>query len=275
MRAGSPIPKFDPADAIAVLTRSRREQYPLEKELALIGFSAWMLFPNDPGLASTAQVVGAANYYTHLGSKTRVQIAQQNPLFSPSAFAKTLLAYPGIGPLKENWNFAKDYELDDIIDIIQFFLICPAAEKPSLLKALYFIDRGGFVSDVSGQSEKDRRGRSPSTLKSNWVRQAERGPFLWAAAGSEYELLFDIPPEERSSIRKIERFLSRPNATHEYFGIARFCQERLYDRLDRKSKSRFRFIKFPKTVASLELELPTLNPSQISLLRQYRAPKLI
>jgi hypothetical protein len=234
-----------------------------------------MLFPNDRGLVSTARVVGAANYYSHLSSKSRVQLARRNPFFSPSAFAKTLLSYPGIGTPKENWNFAADYELGDIIDIIQFLLICPAEENPSLLKALYFIERGGFVPDIAGQSEKDRRGRSPSTLKTNWVRQAERGPFLWAAAGSEYEILFDIPPEQQSSIRKIERFLSRPKAVHEYFGIARFCQERLYGRLDSRSKSRFRFVKLPKNVASLEIELPTLSASQISLLRQYRAPKLI
>jgi hypothetical protein len=234
-----------------------------------------MLFPNDPAFVIASQVVGAANYYTHLKSNSRVHIARQNPFFSSTAFAKTLLTYPAVGPLKENWSMAAEYDVGDIIHIIEFFLNCPIEAKPSLLKALYFIDRGGFVPDVSGLSEGDRRGRSPTTLKTNWVRQRERGPFLWAAAVSKYDFLFDISPEERSSIRKIERFLSRPNAVHEYFGIARFCQERLYDRLDSRSKSHFRFIKFPATVASVEMELQGFNPAQMNLLRQYRAPKLI
>jgi hypothetical protein len=275
MGVDPPIPRFDPADAMAILTGLRRERYPLEKELALIGLSAWMLFPKDSGLVLTAQVVGAANYYTHLSSKARDKIARTNPFFAASTLARTLLAYPAIGPLKENWKFAKAYDLEDIFDIIQFFLICPTEEKPSLLKALFFIDRGGFVSNVSDQDEKGRKGRSPSTLKGSWVRCAVRGPFIWAAVGSKYEFLLEIPPEERSSIEKIERFLSHPNAALEYFGMARFCQERLHDRLDRKSKSRFRFIRFPKNVPLLELELPTLDPLQIRFLREYRTPKLI
>src|SRR5258708_2808610 len=142
----SPISRFDPSDAIAVITGHRKQRVPMERELALLAFITWMLFPNRPDFVSSAQVVGAANYYLHLSPGQRTALVRDNPHFSQDTFAKGLLGFPLGDTFHLEFEGAYN-ETVNISEIIEFFMICPAKLKPSLLKALHFIEQGGFIAD--------------------------------------------------------------------------------------------------------------------------------
>jgi hypothetical protein len=137
MRAARPqIRKFDPSDAIAVITGHRKQGAPMERELALLAFITWMLFPNRPDFVSSAKIVGAANYYLNLGPAQRSKLVRDNPHFSQDTFARTLLGFPLGDTFSLEFENAYN-EAVNISEIIDFFMICPAELRPSLLKALH------------------------------------------------------------------------------------------------------------------------------------------
>lgn len=266
--------KFDPSDAIAVITRYRRPRFPLERELAFSGFITWMLFPTRPDFVATGQVVCAANYFLSLGKLQRTKMAKDSPLFSQDTFAEALLNFP----LGDSFSLefeSTDNETLNISELVEFFMICPDENRPSLLKALHFIEQGGFVADDVGEKEKRHFTRSATTLKKTWANYVVPSPFIWSAYSLDLEYLMKLSPDQPKTIASARKFLTRQRDITNFFGAARFCQERLISRLEKKSRSRFDFVKFPPNIDALELELPDFNPTQIALLQKYRAPKLI
>jgi hypothetical protein len=269
MPRNSRLLEFHPADAIAVLTGTRKQHFPAERELALIGFGAWVRFPNNARLVCATQILAAANYLLNLPTASRSRWVSSNPFCSQEAFARCLLDYPIEATDICDWSELELNEMFDILEVIDFFMKCPSEQKPSLLKAIYFIEHGGFASD-----EHDWR-RSSTTLKSAWTKLGVSGPFIWAANFEGFESILDLSPTAPASIRRVAKLLSRKQALHDFFGLAKFCQDHLVRRLDKRSLDRFDFVDFPPNIAPLELELDALTRSQIDLLKNYRAPKLI
>jgi len=266
--------KFDPSDAIAVITGYRRQHFPMERELAFLGFVAWMLFPTKATTTRTAQTIGAANYFLRLPKARRANLVRANPHFSQDNFAETLLKFP-LGDTF-NMEFGSAFnELANISELIDFFMICPIEQRPSLLKALHFVEQGGFVPDDVKEDDRDAYTRSRSTLKVSWVNYAVSGPFIWAAMYSKYEFITHLAPDLKSTINKVDKFLAKNDEVMEFFGLARFCQVRLIARLDERSRSRFHFLKFPPNVTPVDVELAELDPVQVAILKRYRPPKLI
>jgi hypothetical protein len=260
------LKRFDPTDAIAVLTGGRRERFAKECETALIGFITWMCYPKNPNIIAAAQAIGAANYF--LSSKHGTKLPRSNPHFSQSAFASTLIDYPLNAHLTE-----LDLEFDDlqnITEIVNFFMMCPDEHKPSLLKAIYFIDEGGFVPSDIRPEEKSKYKRSAATLKNSWRKLAVASPFIWAANLDDFKIIFDLSPASPTMVKASKKILSRRSALLDFFGNARFCQEHL---LSHFSPRTFKFIKFPANVESEPVQCEALNTAGIELIRSYRAPK--
>src|SRR4051794_26291039 len=89
-----------------------------------------------------------------------------------------------------------------MLEIIDFFMKCPSEQKPSLLKAIYFIEHGGFASD-----EADWR-RSSTTLKNAWTKLGVSGPFIWSARFEGHESILDLSPSAPASMRRVTELLS-------------------------------------------------------------------
>jgi hypothetical protein len=274
MAAHKSAHKFDPSDAMAVITGYRRPRFPMERELAFLGFVAWMLFPMKAQTIETAIIIGAANYYLEPSKARRSRLVRANPYFSQEVFAKTLLTFPLGDTFSMEFENAFN-ELANISELIEFFMICPSDQRPSLLKALHFIERGGFVPRDVKETDRGAYTRSRSTLKVSWVNYAEPGPFIWAAMQPKFEFITHLSPDLKSTIKRVDRFLAKQHEVMKFFGLARFCQDRLIPRLDRRSRSRFRFIKFSPNVVPLDVELSELDPIQAAILEKYRPPKLI
>ncbi len=239
-----PIRKFDPSDAIAVITGYRERRFPLERELAFLGFITWMLFPMKPQTISTAQIIAAANYFLHLPKARRANLVRANPYFSQEMFAKTLLKFPLGDTFSMEFEIAFN-ELANISELIEFFMICPNEQRPSLLKALHFIEQGGFVPGDVKESDRGAYTRSRSTLKVSWVNYAVSGPFIWAAMQPKYEFITRLSPDLKSTIKRVDKFLAKKNSVMEFFELARFCQARLIPRLDERSSISLSFPQIP------------------------------
>ncbi|MEY9161661.1 hypothetical protein [Bradyrhizobium japonicum] len=260
------LQRFNPTDAIAVLTGGRREHFGKERETALVGFIAWMCYPKNPKLIAAAQAIGAANYF--LNSKDDTRLPRSNPHFSQATFASTLIDYPLDAFFKE-----LDLEFDDlqnITEIVNFFMMCPDEQKPSLLKAIYFIDEGGFVPSDVRLEERRKYKRSAATLKNSWRKLAVAAPFIWAASLDDFKIIFDLSPASPKMVKASRKLLSHRSALLDFFGKARFCQEHL---LSRYSPRTFQFIKFPSSVQSEPVQSEALDRAGIELIRSYRAPK--
>jgi hypothetical protein len=264
--------KFNPADAIAVITGSREEVFPLERDFALIGFVAWMLKPKDPQFAETAQVVGAARYF--VDTEMNASLARKNPHFSQRNLARTLLRFPLGDTFRMEYDIAFN-DLESIYELINFFMLCPQERKPSLLKAIYFIENDGFISNDVVAGERRHFKRAASTLKKNWVSHLVSGPFIWAAISLDFEYLLKLAPDQISTKSKVSKFLARPTAVSDFFGLAKFCQERLLSYLDWKTMGRFKLIKFPPNFNPQDFDLPSLDAAQIAILLSYKKDKAL
>jgi hypothetical protein len=274
MAAQTSTRKFDPSDAIAVVADYRKQRFPLERELAFLGFVTWMLFPMKPQAISTAQIIGAANYFLHLPKARRAKLIRASPYFFQETFARTLMKFPLGDTFRMEFECVFN-ELVNISELIDFFMICPTDQRPSLLKALHFIEAGGFVADDVEENDRNNYKRSRSTLTVSWVNYVVAGPFIWSAMQPKYEFIVRLSPDRVWTIGRVGRFLAQKNEVMKFFGLAKFCQDRLISRLDKRSRSRFRFLNFPPNVTPLEVEFPEFDPSQTAILKKYRPPKLI
>lgn len=270
--ARRPTGTFDPSDAIAVITGYRKRRFPLEREFAFSAFVTWMLFPTRPEFIWTGQVVYAANYFLNSRPARRNSLFRDNPYLSKEILAKTLLSVPLADTYRMEFESASN-EIDNIFEIVNFFMICPSDRKPSLLKAMYFIDAGGFIPKEVEKQDRKYHKRSATTLKNSWVNYAVTGAFVWAAISFDFDHLLQLSPEQVSTIGKIRKFLADEDAVLDFFGAAKFCQERLISRLDARSKSRFRFVNFPSNIVARDVEIPEFDAAEMAILEAYRAPQ--
>ncbi|UGY17993.1 hypothetical protein HAP48_0011480 [Bradyrhizobium septentrionale] len=258
------VSKIDVGDLIAVLIGVRRERYAYEKHIALMTFATWLQYPNDQEVLQHAQIVAAAACFldTH---------GEPNRLATVENLAIALLASPLNRPLLDVTDSSTTLT-SAVTEIVSFFLCCPATAKPSLNKALFFIEGGGF--DHLDLKDNEPDARSLSTLKMAWKERACTGPFHWALAIAGLSDLYEMLPDNWGAFRRAERILKKPEKLAEYFGISKFVQERLLSIVDASSRNRFN-VKFPKRIRTIECEFTEFDESQLTILRRYRAPKFM
>lgn len=254
----------DPKKIIEFLIGSTPEPYPYAKVVALLTFCAWMRWPNDAELVKDAQITAAATVVVH---ERRNERKTELPL-TIETLSQALIWRPIYGTYYE----AMEPATEPVTDIVGFFMHCPEHLKPSLLKARYFIDSGGFVPEGIKKSEEKEYKRSDTTLKVVWKEQAISGPFLWAAYGFEENFdLLDLVPDEVESVEAAKKFLAKPERLRTFLELALFCQTKLLRLLD-PAATKFDFVEFPKAIELLDWALPAFDEAQLKIVGKYQAP---
>jgi hypothetical protein len=257
-------PQIDPEHL--VLTIIAPDQDRLSRVVALMTFCAWMRWPTEQDLIYSAQVATMASIV--VGEKARGDIFE--PPLTVEILADALINYSLAGP----FVLAFEEMEDSITEMIGFFMHCPEELRPSLLKARDFIDKGGFVPEGIEKNEQKQYKRSLSTLKVVWATQAAAGPFLWAAHHSDENLnLLDLLPDDPETIPAATAFLKNKKRILDFFGVARFCQEKLLRLLDPNAAERIRFLSFPDSIAAVRPNIVTFDDAQLEILKSYRAPQ--
>ncbi len=256
--------KVDLTDIIALLTDLRRPRFQHEKHIALMTFSAWLNWPNNSEVLEHAQIVSAATCFLDSGGK-------RNPLVTTENLCNALLVPPIAGQFVDLSESSMNLRCA-AVDILSFFLCCPATLKPSLNKAFFFLDEGGskgWEIDLAPELQGDDP-RSIPTLKIAWKERAITAPFAWALGPTGMD---ELPlPDEEDSFKRADRILRKPKRLHKYFGASKFVQDRLLALLDSTSKQRSKFIKLPDKLEPVECESDPLDEEQLKILARYRAP---
>ena len=253
--------KINIADLIALLTDQRREVFAFEKHIALMTFATWLQYPNDQEVLQHAQVVAAAACYIDSGGK-------RNPLATIENLSLALLASPLDKPFVAVSESSANLS-GAITELVSFFLCCPPEGKPSLNKALFFVENGGFkYPDMEANADD---ARSVATLKIAWKDRASTGPFLWSMAITGMEELYETLPDEHKAFKRAEKMLRNSKKLIEFFGTCKFVQERLLSVVDPDSRRRFS-VKFPKRLSPEECDFIPFDDRQLAILGKYRAP---
>jgi hypothetical protein len=268
----------DIADLMEVICDCRKEAFPFEKYVSIMTFSTWLHWPNSQDVVSQARLVAAGSIIRAIRSNTlktpdddseKVIMTIANTLLRPEAVADALVKRAMIGSYQENIDFQFS-ALSDVDGIVSFFLRCPVADKPSLNKALFFIEEGGYVDE---ESPSDKA--VSATLKTSWKNFAVVAPFSFAAGFWELDELLELAPDNDSSIFEAGKLLIKINSLRRYFGTVRYVQDILLERLDPKTLIWLKFVKFPDCIKSRRTPFRPLFPDQMAILKRYHAPKQI
>ena len=258
-------------DLIETICGFRKETYPYERQIALLTFAAWTLFPNRLEVMNQARVVAAASVIQSI-RRTRFPKAQKNKIeqmidqigrhsMEFESVAEILLNPPLIGDFKgegeATWGNL------DASSIVAFLLRSPVELRPSINKAIFFIDAGGFGKDAKA---------SQATLKKNWTQYAISSPFTLAGEYLESPIPF-LMPDDPNAISMATRIVKNIKTVRKYFGCTKYFQEILLTRLDPSSLKRFSFVKFPTKLKPHRVKIEPLELDQIELVKKYKAPK--
>jgi hypothetical protein len=174
-----------------------------------------------------------------------------------------------VGSYCDNFEFQLP-GLSDVSSIAAFIVRCPIKMGPSLNKAMFFIDEKGFVSeDAPGEKA------SVATLKKSWTAFAKVAPFVFAADYWDDHWIYGLPPDDENAIVVATKKLKNQPRLRRLFGSARYVQEGIIERLDKKTLQWLQPVHFPECIQPDRLKLYPLEPDQMEILRRYRAPKLI
>jgi hypothetical protein len=261
------FPEVNIGDLMEVICNHRQEAYKFERHIALRTFSAWVLWPNQLGVVSQAKIVSAALTIRMVRSdesitgreRAGVIAAIMKNAVQPELLSDVLINPPLVGRFCQAAE--KAYGLLDVGQILRFMLSCPKDLRPSLNKAIHFIELSGFGLP-----------HSPAVLKQCWVQYAVSAPFMFAEdfwSGCS----IDLTPDDERHNAKAMRLLSDVNGLRRYFGVARYIQEVLLQRLDEISRKRFRFVQFPASIKASPIEFGSLSPDQLNIVKSYKAPK--
>jgi hypothetical protein len=98
------------------------------------------------------------------------------------------------------------------------------------------------------------------------------GAFIVAEEWSDFRIT-ELAPDDEDSITSSRKILEDVDGLRKYFGVARYLQDCLVERLDPATLTRFQYGDFPDCVKACSIELPTMQPAQIEAIRRYRAPR--
>jgi hypothetical protein len=276
--------QLDLADLMEVICQYRRERFSFERHVAAMTFCAWLHYPLRPAVAEYGRLLAGANViralkhgFLKLSPITRrKQIASIfGAVITPDAISRLLLQSP-VGGF-ENWTEFNSQEVSDASGISNFLVQCPSELKPSLNKAFFFIDEGGYPGTVS-----------VSTTKKVWAKFAPAASFASAAYFFRLERLeqghsifssnidlFHLPPDGVKSVEDAATLLDRTDDLRDYFSVCRFIQERLLAIIGKKAGSQIALVTFPNSIKPKPIPIHPLEPRQIEIVRRYRAPKII
>lgn len=251
----------DPKQILEFLVGNKTEPYPYARVIALLTFRVWMTWPNDQDMVRNAQIMAAASVVVYeRQKKRRIKLPLTIEMLCQELTHR---------PINGTYYEAMEPSIEPISDLVGFFMHCPEQLKPSLLKARYFIDAGGFVPDGISEKEQKEYKKSETTLKAVWREHAQSGPFVWAAYGFEDSFdLLDLVPDEIESIETSKRFLASPRRLRTFLELALYCQTKLQRVLD-PAAARFEFVKFPKSIELLDWDISTFDDVQLAIMNEY------
>lgn len=255
----------DPEEIIRFLLDDAPEPFRFARLIALLTLCAWMRWPDDKDVIRDAQTTAAAMIFLH---EQKTGTAPSIPL----SFERLCESIVDRRVSGQYWEaFEEQY---GVTDIVNFFMHCPEERQPSLGKAYFFIDEGGFLPLDANDEEKKQFRRARSSLKAAWKEQARSGPLLYAAEifDDDTDLRWyapddDIYLEEAIAITQDRERLLR------FFGVALFCQQKLARLLDKSAAAKLDFPKFPDVVAPVDPQLGTFDDEQLTILDKYTAPQ--
>jgi hypothetical protein len=226
-----------------VICGIREEQYPFQRYVALLTFSTWLGWPFASNVVKLGETVAAARVVLAIDhSEIKVPKAEREGVIgkiSREAFTSLKVANALAEPcLEVRFRRASqefNFSLWNVAAIAAFFMKCSLEMHPSLNKAQFFIDEGGFGGSIrigKGETAKPYK-VSPATLRKSWGALAVSSPFALSAVNQSVEPIFDLPPDGEDSIRKASKLLKNVQKLRDYFGYARYIQDTLLSRLDR------------------------------------------
>jgi hypothetical protein len=194
--------------------------------------------------------------------------------FSPLR-AASALAEPSLEePFYESAQRASR-PLTDAAALVSFFRRCPADLKPSLNKAFFFIEKGGFSEHVTigdGPHQKPYK-EWTSKLKQSWRLLAPSGCFALAAIHHDFEELLDLPLDGEYAVKTAGKVLQRVDKLQLYFGLAKYIQNDLIKKLDKSIRERSAFAAFSRSVVETPIQPTPFTENQLKLIKSYVAPK--
>lgn len=260
----------DVADLITLICGYREEAFPFERPLALLTFGLWALWPNQPEIVQHGRLVGAA-MLLRLAQQGALAADEQdrqarietfwNQAMRPEEVTEALIDPPLLGPFRESVELQED-ELWYASETAFFLVRCPEELHPSINKAQFFSDEGGFENKIS-----------ISSMKTYWARFAVATPFMVAQEYKEVQLI-GLPPDDPKAVLKAVKLSQSVDRLRDLFGAAKYIQGIILKRLEPSARRRVRFT-FPDAVKEHPIEIEPLEEDQIEIVRRYRAPKSI
>jgi hypothetical protein len=273
-------------DLMEVICDYRKEAFPFEKYVALMTFSTWLHAPIEPEIVLQSRIIAAALVMLSMNNgrlpiltserKATIDAIVKNA-FQPLDAAEALVDRCISGTFWEGIEGQR--ALYDASAVAAFIIRCPPAgvgdakKRPSVNKALFFIDEGGFTGDAFNE-EEDRNEPytvAPATVKKGWGSSAVASPFWLAADRLKVYSIAHLAPDDEGSILKASDLLGDTTRIRQYFGSARYIQEALLKRLDKASRKRFHFVQFPKSIALHPVEPRPFNAAQLEIIKGYKA----
>lgn len=253
-------------DCIRLLCGFRREQHSYERALAAIRFSTWALWPDESAVREQARIAGAANLIVFLSgnkaknaSKRDIESISKREL-TPEVIAKTLRQPPFSDAFSNHIKLQLE-NLALVGELVYFIAACPIELKPSLNKAVFYVESGGLGRDYKW---------SRASLRDFWVTWAVSAPFYVAQETSEVALI-GLAPDRDNDLKQAVRAVDNVDGIREYFGCAKLVQRTLVSRLSDRSMKRFEFVRFPQELKEYG-EINPLTDEDIAIAARYRAP---
>jgi hypothetical protein len=270
----------DLTDIMTVVCAYRREKFAFERYIALMTFSVWLNFPHETTVVEFGRLKAAANMIRAIRSgflglsavkrKRSIESIFQE-IITPETVSSLLVDNPIITPFENDFHLIKaSGQIDRASRVASFLMQCPKDLRPSLNKALFFIDEGGYFGPAA-----------VSTVKKAWNKFAPVSPFasvtyfFWLDKMTRGEDpfpggdLFELPPDGAKSPHKSGNFLFKRDDLRDYFSTARFFQENIVSIAGSSSG----FVTFPEEIKPLAIPIPPLEEHQLDIVRRYRAPK--
>jgi hypothetical protein len=256
----------DPEEIIDFLLQETPEPYPFARLIALLTLCAWMRWPDDQDVVLDAQTTAAATVFLHEREKGN----------APSIPLTLGRLCDSVVDRKVTGQYWEAFEEQlGVTDIVSFFMHCPEERKPSLGKAYYFIEKGGFLpDDLNDEETKEFSRGARSSLKAAWKEQARSGPLLYAAETFDEDLdLYWCSPDDDTYLEDATSLTYHKIRLMTFFGVALFCQQKLVRLLDKAAAAQIRFPKFPESVTPVDPGWGTFDEDQLRILDKYAAPQ--
>jgi hypothetical protein len=165
--------------------------------------------------------------------------------------------------------------LFDAAMLAYFFVRCDETLSPSYNKALFFIERGGFVNDF----ETEWKGKSAPykfsqpQIKLSWSYFATSSAFTLTALLLPLTQLLFLPPDRQYSSLDAKQILDNTELMIRYFSFSRAIHERLVQRLDHRSRMRVDQFAFPDSIKPSCLALEPFEADQLAIIKRYSLKK--